>query len=41
MDICYSNLNEEKIFGTFYEKELQETNQKEFKVEKVTKRNGD
>ena len=27
--------------GTFYEKELQKTNQKEFRVEKATKRKGD
>ena len=31
----------EKIFGTFYEKELQKTNQKEFRFEKVIKRKGD
>ena len=30
----------EKIFGTFYEKELQKTNQKEFRFEKVIKRKG-
>ena len=30
-----------EIVGTFYEKELQKTNQKEFRVEKVIKRNGD
>ena len=29
-----SNLNEEEIIGTFYEKELQKTNQNEFRVEK-------
>ena len=29
------------IIGTFYEKELQETNQKEFRIEKVIKRKGD
>ena len=28
-------------FGTFYEKELQKTNKKEFWVEKVIKRKGD
>ena len=33
-----SDLNEEEIAGTFYEKELQKTNQKEFRVEKVIKR---
>ena len=31
----------EEIIGTFYEKELQKTNQKEFKVEKVIKKKGD
>ena len=35
-----SDLNREKI-GTFYEKELQKTNQKEFRIEKATKRKGD
>ena len=30
-----------KIIGTFYEKELQKTNQKEFRIEKVIKRKGD
>ena len=30
----------EEIVGTFYEKELQKTNQKEFRVEKVKKRKG-
>ena len=33
-----SNLKGEEIVGTFYEKELQKTNQKEFRDEKVTKR---
>ena len=27
-----------KIIGTFYEKELQKTNQQEFRIEKVIKR---
>ena len=36
-----SGLNEEKTVGTFYEKELQKSNQKEFRVEKVIKRKGD
>ena len=31
----------EEIAGTFYEKELRKTNQKEFGVEKVTERKGD
>ena len=29
-----SDINREEIVGTFYEKELQKTNQKEFRVEK-------
>ena len=36
-----SDLNGEKIAGRFYEKELQKTNQKEFRIEKVIKRKGD
>ena len=32
------NLKGEEIVGTFYEKELEKTNQKEFRVEKVIKR---
>ena len=36
-----SNLNREEIVGTFYKKELQKTNQKEFRGEKVMKRKGD
>ena len=35
-----SDLNGEKIVGTFYEKELQKLNQKEFRVENVIKRKG-
>ena len=35
------DLNEEEITGTFYEKKLQKTNQKEFRIEEVIKRNGD
>ena len=35
------DLNEEEIVGIFYKKELQETNQKEFRIEKVIKRKGD
>ena len=33
-----SDLTRGKLVGTFYEKELYKTNQKEFKVEKVIKR---
>ena len=36
-----NNLNDEEITGTFYEKELQKTNQQEFRVKKVLKINGD
>ena len=36
-----SHLNGEPITGSFYEKELQKTNQKEFRIEKVLKRKGD
>ena len=36
-----SDLKGEKIVRTFYEKELEKTNQKEFKVEKVLNRKGD
>ena len=32
------NINGEEISGTFYEKELQKTNQKEFRIEKVIKK---
>ena len=36
-----SDFNGEEIVGTFYKKELQKTNQKEFRIEKVIKRKGD
>ena len=36
-----SDLNGEEIAGTFYGKELEKTNQKEFRVEKVIKRKSD
>ena len=35
------DLNGEQIIGTFYEKELQNTNQQEFRIEQVIKRKGD
>ena len=41
MDKCYNDLNGEEIVGTFYENELQKTNQKELRTEKVIKRKGD
>ena len=36
-----NDLNGEEIIGTFYEKELQKTNQEEFRIEKVIRRKGD
>ena len=33
-----NDLNGEETIGTFYEKELQKTNQQEFRIEKVIKR---
>ena len=44
MDICHqAKIKDEDIFGEdivgmFYEKELQNTNKKEFRVEKITKK---
>ena len=34
-------MNGEEITGNFYEKELQKSNQKEFRIEKVLKQKGD
>ena len=36
-----NDLNREEIVGTFYEKELPETNQNEFRIEKVIKKSDD
>ena len=36
-----NDLNGEEITGSFYEKELKKTNQKEFRIEKVIKRTSD
>ena len=36
-----SDLNREKITGSFYEKELQKNSQKEFRIKKVIRRKGD
>ena len=33
-----NDLNDEEIIGTFYEKELQKTNQQGFRIERVIKR---
>ena len=35
-----NDLNGEEIIGTFYEKELEKTNQEELKIEKVIKKKG-
>ena len=35
------DLNGEEITGTIYEKELQKTDQQEFRIEKVIKKKGD
>ena len=35
------DLNSDEIIGTFYEKELQKTNQQEFRIEKVILKKGD
>ena len=35
-----NDFNGEEIIGTFFEKELQKTNQREFRIEKVLKRKG-
>ena len=36
-----NDLNGEEIVRTLYENELQKTNQEEFRIEKVIKKNGD
>ena len=36
-----NDLNREEVIGTFYEKELQKNNQKEFRIDKVRKKKGD
>ena len=36
-----NDVNGGKVIGTFYGKELQKTNQKEFRIEKILKRKGD
>ena len=35
-----NDLNGEEIIGTFYEKQLQKTNQQKFRIEKIIKRKG-
>ena len=41
MDIYINDLNGKEAIGTFYEKELQKTNKKEFTIEKVLKKKRD
>ena len=41
MDFVINDLNSEEIIESFYEKELQKTNQKNFRTEKLLKRKGD
>ena len=38
---AFNDLNGEQIIGTFYEKELEKTNQQEFRIEKIIKKKGD
>ena len=38
--LVINDLNVEEITGTIYEKELEKTNQKEFRIEKVIKKKG-
>ena len=40
MTYAINGLNGEEIVGSFYEKELHKTNQKEFIIEKLIKRKG-
>ena len=36
-----NDINGEEIVGTLYENELEKTNQKEIRIEKIIKRKGD
>ena len=40
MENVITDLKGEEIVGTFYEKELQKTSQKEFRVEKIIMKKG-
>ena len=40
MTYLISDLNREEIIGRFYEKELQKSNQKQFRIENVIKKKG-
>ena len=41
LGLVISDLNGKEITWSFYEKELQKTNQKKFRIKKVLKRKGD
>ena len=41
MDLCYYLLKGEPIIRSFYEKELQNSSQEKFRIEKIIKRKGD
>ena len=43
IQLCYviNYLNGEEINGSFYEKELQKINQKDFRIQKILKKKGD
>ena len=41
MDMFYFDLIDDEIIGTFDEKELQKTNQREFRIEKVIMKKDD
>ena len=38
MNICLKWFNGDEIIETFYEKDIQKTNQQEFRIEKVIKK---
>ena len=39
--VPWTYVNGEEIIGTFYEEELQKTNEEDFRIEKVIKTKGD
>ena len=41
LGLVINDLNGQEFTGSFYEKELRKTNQKEFRIEKVIRRKGD
>ena len=40
MNYVINDQSDDEIAGTFYEKELQKTNEQEFRIEKVIKKKG-